>query len=201
MGVMQSPDRATPYIPHYRVELRFAGKIAAAKITDRVGLVALYGGILVAVGGLVMEVGLQLPLEALAAYIVGGLAVFSAVVLFVVTLILHIVASMQAFSIRRTFPHNPLPAKFLHAEFVRWIHRVDLVLITAATIFATFASFGFAAGITIPSGLGLGFIGWAITEIWGFGANRAVNKEVTRQKRLAKILVDDPWRHGTLLKR
>jgi hypothetical protein len=198
---MQSPERATPYIPQYRVELRFAGKIAAAKITDRVGLVALYGGILIAVGGLVMEVGLQLPLEALAAYIVGGLAVFSAVLLFVVTLILHIVASLQAFSIRRTFPQNPLPAKFLHAEFVRWIHRVDLVLITAATVFATFASFGFAAGITIPSGLGLGFIGWAITEIWGFGANRAVNKEVTRQKRLAKVLVDDPRRHGTLLKR
>jgi hypothetical protein len=182
--------------------LRFAGKIAAAKITDRVGLVALYGGILVAVGGLVLELSQQLPLEALVAYIVGALSVFSAVVLFVVTLILHIVASIQAVNIRRTFPHNPLPAKFLHAEFVRWIRRVDLLLVAAATIFTTFASFGFAAGVTIPSGLGLGFIGWAITEIWGFGTNRAVNKEVARQKRLGKAaLLDDPRRHSTLVKR
>ena len=197
MSVIQSPERTTPYIPQYRVELRFAGKIAAAKTTDRVGLVALYGGILVAVSGLVMEVSLQLPLEAVVAYIVGALAVISAVVLFVVTFVLHIVASIQAVSIRRTFPHNPLPAKFLHAEFVRWIHRVDLILIAAATIVATFASFGFAAGITIPSGLGLGFIGWAVTEIWAFGANRSVNKEVARQKRLAKVLLDDPRHHGT----
>src|SRR5579862_5680214 len=186
MSVVKSPERETPYVPQYRVELRFAGKIAGAKIADRVGLVALYGGILIAVGGFAMELNPQLSLEALVAYIVGGLSVISAIALFVVSLVLHVVASIQAFSIRRTFPHNPLPAKYLHAEFVRWIHRVDLILIAAATIVATFASFGFAAGITIPSGLGLGFIGWAITEIWGFGANRAVNKEVARQKRLAK---------------
>src|SRR5215469_1404869 len=118
MSVIPSPERTTPYIPQYRVELRFAGKIAAARTADRVGYLVFYGGILVAIGGLIMEVALQLPLEALVAYIVGGLAVISGVTLLMTSLALHIIASIQAFSIRRSFPHNPLPAKYLHAEFV-----------------------------------------------------------------------------------
>ena len=59
---------------------------------------------------------------------------------------------------------------------------------TIATIAATLATLGFGSAVTIPSGLGLGFLGWAATRIWGFGANRSVYKEVKRQKEVVGLL-------------
>ncbi len=179
----------TPYIPGSRRELRFANRISTARLTGRYGLLAFWGGIALGVSGSVLGLAMQLQLEALAALSLAGLAETAAACLITTSFILHVTASFQAVQMKRLFPHNPLPAKFLHAELVRWLHRIDLILTIAATIAATLVLLGVGAVVTIPSGIGLGFLGWIVATIWGLGANRAVYKEVARQKKLAQMQI------------
>ena len=175
----------TPYIPGSRRELRFANRISTARLAGRYGLLAFWGGIALAVSGSVLE------LEAAAVLTLAGLAETAAVCLITTSFILHVTSSFQAVQMKRLFPHNPLPAKFVHAELVRWLHRIDLILTIAATIAATLVLLGVGAVVTIPSGIGLGFLGWIVATIWGLGANRAVYKEVARQKKLAHMQIQE----------
>jgi hypothetical protein len=195
---MHPQEQHTPYTPRYRTELQFARRIVIARWTGQYGLLALWGGIAldvfgVAVGGnAIVDMNSQLQLAGLGALFVGTLAIGTAVCLLMTSFSLHVISSLQAVKIKRAFPQNPLPAKFLHAELIRWLHRIDLVLIIAATIAATFATLGFGAAVTIPSGIGLGFLGWIVATIWGLGANRLVYREVARQRKLTKLLAADP---------
>jgi hypothetical protein len=195
---MHPQERHTPYIPRYRTELQFAKRISIARWSGHYGLIALWGGIAldvfgVAVGGnAIVEMNSQLQLAGLGALFVGTLAIGTGVCLLITSFSLHVISSLQAVKIKRAFPQNPLPAKFLHAELIRWLHRIDLVLTIAATIAATFATLGIGAAVTIPSGIGLGFLGWIVATIWGLGANRLVYREVARQRRLTKLLPADP---------
>jgi MFS family permease len=188
------PQGKTPYIPRYRPEMQLAKRIAIARWAGFYGLIAFWGGIVLGaicaalLGGLVLGVQLQFSLLVLAALTVALLAIVTALALMTTSFLLHVISSLQAINVKRRFPHNPLPAKFLHAEFIRWFHRVDLVLTVAATIAATFSTLGFGAAVTIPSGIGLGFLGWAIATVWGLGANRIVYKEVARQRKLSQAL-------------
>ena len=192
--MMIVPEGKTPYIPRYRPEIQLANRIAIARWTGFYGLIAFWGGIVLGVvsaallGGFVLGVDEKLSLIVLAVLAVAILTVVTALALMTTSFLLHVTASLQAISIRRKFPHNPLPTKFLHAEFIRWFHRVDLVLTVAATIAATITSLGFGAAVTIPSGIGLGFLGWAIATLWGLGANHIVYKEVARQRKLSQTL-------------
>jgi hypothetical protein len=195
---MHPKERHTPYIPRYHTELQFAKRIAVARWSGDYGLLALWGGIALAVfgvavgGGGIIDVNSQLQLAGLGALFIGVLAIGTALCLLLTSFTLHVISSLQAVKIKKTFPQNPLPAKYLHAEFIRWLHRIDLVLTVAATIAATLATLGFGAAVTIPSGIGLGFLGWIVASIWGLGANRLVNKEVARQRKLAKLLPANP---------
>jgi hypothetical protein len=179
------------------MELQFARRIVIARWTGQYGLLALWGGIAldvfgVAVGGsLLLGVNSQLQLAGLGALAIGTLAVVTAVCLLMTSFVFHVVTSLQAVRIKRVLPQNPLPAKFLHAELIRWLHRIDLVLTIAATIAATFATLGLGAAVTIPSGIGLGFLGWLVATIWGLGANRLVYREVARQRKATKLLAPD----------
>ena len=161
-------------------------------------MTAFWGGIaleLVGVSvesGAVVDLNSQLELAALAIFVLGALATATAVGLLATTLLLHVASSLQAVKMKRIYPQNPLPTKFLHAEFIRWIHRIDIVLTIAATIAATLATLGIGAAVTIPSGIGLGFLGWIAATLWGLGANRAVYKEVARQRKLLSLLPADP---------
>ena len=176
-----------PYIPRDIKELRFADRINSARLTGRYGLLAFWGGIALSVcSSLVFTFDGTLDREATVGLVVGGLSIATAVCLIATSVFLHISTSLRAVKMKRMFPQNPLPNKFLHAEFVRWIHRVDLILVIAATMLAIVVTFTAAAPIAIPSGLGLGFLGWAIASIWGIGANRVVYREIARQKKLAK---------------
>ena len=189
---MLVPDGKTPYIPRYRQELQLARRIALAHWTGFYGIIAFWGGIVLGavsaalLSGLLLGFAVQLSLIVLAVLAVAILTVVAALALMITSFLLHVTSSLQAIRIRRMYPHNPLPTKFLHAEFIRWIHRIDLVLTVAATIAATIATLGLGAAITIPSGIGLGFLGWAIATVWGLGANRIVYKEVARQKKLSQ---------------
>jgi hypothetical protein len=158
----------------------------------------LWGGIALDVfgvavgGGAIVDMNSQLQLAGLGALFTGTLAIGIALCLLITSFSLHVISSLQAVKIKRAFPQNPLPAKFLHAEFIRWLHRIDLVLTVAATIAVTLATFGIGAAVTIPSGIGLGFLGWIVATIWGLSANRLVYKEVARQRRLMKPVLADP---------
>jgi hypothetical protein len=195
---MHPQERNTPYIPRYRTELQFAKRISIARWSGHYGLLALWGGIAldvfgVAVGGdaIIVNTNSQLQLAGLGALLVGVLAIGTGVCLLITSFTLHVISSLQAVKIKRAFPQNPLPGKFLHAELIRWLHRIDLVLTVAATIAVTLATLGIGAAVTIPSGIGLGFLGWIIATIWGLGANRLVYKEVARQRKLTKLLPTD----------
>jgi hypothetical protein len=195
---MHPQERHTPYIPYYRAELQFAKRITIARWTGYYGLLTLWGGIALAVfgvailGGDMIDFNSQLQLAGLGALVTGTLAVGTAMCLLLTSFLLHVISSLQALKIKRAFPQNPLPAKFLHAELIRWLHRIDLVLTVAATIAATLATLGFGAAVTIPSGIGLGFLGWLVATIWGLGANRLVYKEVARQRKMTKVLPAQP---------
>jgi hypothetical protein len=195
---MHPQERHTPYIPYYRAELQFAKRITIARWTGYYGLLTLWGGIALAVfgvailGGDMIDFNSQLQLAGLGALVIGTLAVGTAMCLLLTSFLLHVISSLQALKIKRAFPQNPLPAKFLHAELIRWLHRIDLVLTVAATIAATLATLGFGAAVTIPSGIGLGFLGWLVATIWGLGANRLVYKEVARQRKMTKLLPAQP---------
>jgi hypothetical protein len=194
---MHPQERHTAYIPRYRTELQFAKRISVARWSGHYGLIALWGGIAldvfgVAVGGnAIVDMNSQLQLAGLGALFVGTLAIGTGVCLLMTSFSLHVITSLQAVKIKRAFPQNPLPAKFLHAELIRWLHRIDLVLTIAATIAVTFATLGIGTAVTIPSGIGLGFLGWIVATIWGLGANRLVYKEVARQRKLTKLVSAD----------
>jgi hypothetical protein len=190
---MQFPERHLPYIPRYRKEVQFAKGIATAQRTGLYGLEAVWGGIALGTAGVVLELNSHLQPEALIALTVGVLAEVAAVGLLATTFFLHLRTSLQAVEMQRTFPQNPLPAIFLQAEFVRWIKRVDLLLITTVTIAATLATLGFGTGITVPSGIGLGFLGWTVTKVWGYRANKSVLREVRRQKEVADLQPGTPY--------
>jgi hypothetical protein len=193
---MPVPERVThsSYIPRYKQEMQLAKRIATARWAGFYGLIAFWGGIVLGLAsaallaGLVLGLDTQLRLIVLAALACAVFIVVAALALMTTSFLLHVISSLQAIGVKRTFPHNPLPAKFLHAEFIRWIHRIDLILTVAATIVATFSTLGFGAAVTIPSGIGLGFLGWAIATVWGLGANRLVYKEVSRQKKLSQAV-------------
>ena len=180
---MHVPERHSPYVPQYRQEWRLANQIDVTRRTDFYAGIAFWGGIALGVAALV-GIGLSAPLrpEALIALVAAVLIEVAALVLSMANFFLHVSLSFQALQVKRKFPHNPLPARYLHAEFIRWIQRVDQFLTIVATLVATLTTFGIAAGITVPSGLGLGFLGWAATEIWAYGANKLVYREVRRQK-------------------
>jgi hypothetical protein len=190
---MQFPERHLPYIPRYRKEVQFANRIATARKTGRYGLEAVWGGIALGTTGVVLALNAHLQPEALIALTVGVLAEVAAVGLLATTFFLHLSTSLQAVELQRTFPQNPLPAKFLQAEFVRWIKRVDLLIITTVTIAATVATLGFGTGITVPSGIGLGFLGWMVTKIWGYRANTSVQREVRSQQAAAHRQAGTPY--------
>jgi hypothetical protein len=192
--MMLVPDGKSPYIPRYRQELQLARRIDIAHWAGFYGLIAFWGGIVLGavsaalLSGLLLGLAVQLGLIVLGVLAVAILIVVAALALMITSFLLHVTSSLQALSIRRKYPHNPLPTKFLHAEFIRWIHRIDLVLTIAATIAATIATLGLGAAVTIPSGIGLGFLGWAIATVWGLGANRIVYREVARQKKLSQAV-------------
>jgi hypothetical protein len=190
---MQFPERHTPYIPRYSREVQFAKRIATARRTGLYGLEAVWGGIALGTTAVVLELNSHLQPEALIALTVGVLAEVAAVGLLATTFLLHLRASLQAMELKRRFPQNPLPAIFLHAEFVRWIKRVDLFLITTVTIAGTLATLGFGTALTVPSGIGLGFLGWTVIKIWGYSANKSVQREVRRQKEVANLLPRNPY--------
>jgi hypothetical protein len=183
MVFMHVPERHSPYVLQYHQEWQLANRIDMTRRTDSYAGIAFWGGIALGAAALV-GVGLSAPLrpEALIALAAAVLIEVAGLVLSMANFFLHVSISLQALNVKRKFPHNPLPARYLHAEFIRWIKRVDLFLTIVATIVATLTTFGIAAGITVPSGLGLGFLGWLATEIWAFGANRLVYREVRRQK-------------------
>ncbi len=183
MVFMHAPERHSPYVAQYRQEWQLANRIDVTRRTDFYAGVALWGGIALGAAALA-GVALSAPLrsEALITLVAAVLIAVTGLVLSMANFFLHVSISLQALQVKRKFPHNPLPARYLHAEFIRWIKRVDQFLTIIATIVATLTTFGIAAGITVPSGLGLGFLGWAATEIWAFGANKLVYREVRRQK-------------------
>jgi hypothetical protein len=143
-------------------------------------------------GSAIVDMNSQLQLVGLGALGVGTLAVIIAVCLLGTSLLLHVITSLQAVKLKKAFPQNPLPARFLHAELIRWYHRIALILTVAATIATTLATLGLIAAVTIPSGIGLGFLGWIIATIWGLSANRLVYNEVARQRKMTKLVSADP---------
>jgi hypothetical protein len=173
--------------------LQFAKRIDTARRTGLYGFEAVWGGIALGTTAVVLELNSHLQPEALIALTVGVLAEIAAVCLLAATFLLHLRTSLQAMELKRRFPQNPLPAKFLHAEFVRWIKRLELFLITTVTIAGTLATLGFGTALTVPSGIGLGFLGWTVIKIWGYRANKSVQREVRRQKEVANLLPRNPY--------
>ncbi|MGO8949231.1 MAG: hypothetical protein ACLQUY_16600 [Ktedonobacterales bacterium] len=194
---MHSPQRSGPYLPRSRQEWHLVNQIDLTRRLGRYGLGALWGGIGLGIAGVGLGLagvglGLSTPLQlaALIAIVAAVVVEVGGVGLSITNFFLHLRVSLQAVQIQRTAPHNPLPAKYLHAELVRWIKRIDLLLTTIATLVATLATLGIGIAVTVPTGIGLGFIGWVATELWGLGANRVVYREVRRQKEGVRLLVE-----------